>query len=135
MVVDLAVHYHHATVRVDHGLLAEFQVNDGEPGMGKTNVLVRPNVVFVWPPVLLDAIHAVQHQRVGVTQHASDATHVVACQDIPLKGLFKFSAVVLPKRVAEHHHHQENHRQCKTHLIGDLWWVGIGRLVGHVRSS
>jgi hypothetical protein len=75
MVVNFTVEDEDISFRTRHWLLAGLEVQDGKSGVSKTNMLVQPNVVFIWAPMLLQSIHSLQHVRIGVSQYTCDATH------------------------------------------------------------
>lgn len=43
--------------------------------MGKANVFIQPNIVFVRSTVALKVIHPLQDSGVGMAEHARNATH------------------------------------------------------------
>ena len=100
--------------------------------MGKANVFIQPNIVFVRSTVALKMIHPLQDSGVGMAEHARNATHESGTRVFPFQWMFKFSGICLPKRVSEHDHSKEDNGYGKGHSVCDLRWVRIGGFIGHV---
>ena len=100
--------------------------------MGKADVFIQPNIVFVRPTVALKVIHPLQDSGVGMAEHARNATHEPRTRVLPFQWMFKFSEICLPKRVPKHDHGEEDDGHGEGHSVCDLRGVRIGGFIGHV---